>query len=59
MSRFAEIEKSELEEHRTKVKMDRVLKCEYRKHAGFYNVKCFHPERAKDRQCVDTDCPVV
>ncbi len=41
-------------------RIDEVVKCPHRKHKGFYNVKCEHPEREQSgRPCANTDCPVL
>ena len=45
-------------------KMAKVRACEFRKHAGFYNIKCIHPDRSLisgqlHRQCLSTACPVI
>ena len=44
---------------RRNVMINQVVKCPYRKHAGFYNIKCDHPDRRAGEQCVNLDCPAL
>lgn len=50
---------AERDEARRNVKIDQIAKCSYRKHVGFYDIKCEHPERHPGRQCANLDCPAL
>jgi len=40
-------------------KIDEVTGCTHRKHKGFFDTKCEHPDRQPGRQCNSLDCPVL
>jgi hypothetical protein len=56
------------EERRQNRIMRKVCECAYRKHHGFYDIRCMHHSRQRkfiptlqlfqSRQCLNTDCPV-
>ena len=39
--------------------IDEVVACPHRVHAGFYDIRCEHPDRATHKQCVGLNCPVL
>lgn len=68
MSVFREIERLEDEVNinkgcqagLTQLRLEKVKACKYRVSGNaMYSIKCKHPERAKGRQCVNLNCPVL
>jgi len=67
MSAFKEIEELEDEASKaqrsvaglTQRRLEKIKSCRYRKNKAMYDIRCKHPERAKGRQCVNLNCPVL